>query len=112
MESEGISAFLSGGRYAPKGSAGFAGTRLQVSRQDEERASEILAQMEEVDDDAPEEDAPEAAHFYETAERAVEPDPEAHERRINPWLWKKILGLLWLAFVLAALVTAWLRFFG
>jgi hypothetical protein len=112
LENEGISAFLSGGRYAPKGSAGFAGTHLQVRRPDEERAREILSQMGEVDDDVPEEDTPEAEHFYETAERAVEPDPGAHERRMDPWLWKKILGLLWLVFVLAALVVAWMRFFG
>ena len=111
LENEGISAFLSGERGARR-SGGFAEAHLQVRRPDEERARDILAQMKEVDDDIPEEDTPEAEHFYETAERAVEPDPGAHERRINPWLWKRILGFLWLAFVLAALVMAWLRFFG
>ena len=111
LENEGISAFISGERGARRG-GGFAEVHLQVRRPDEERAREILAQMEEVDDDAPEEDTPEAEHFYETAERAVEPDPGAHERRIDPWLWKRILGFLWLVFVLAALVIAWLRFFG
>jgi hypothetical protein len=112
LESEGISVFLSGERDVRKGGAGFAEARLQVRRQDEERAREILEQMDEADDDAPEEDTPEAEQFYETAERAVEPDPGVYERRINPWLWKKILGFLWLAFVLAALAIAWLRFFG
>ncbi|UCF80097.1 MAG: DUF2007 domain-containing protein [Acidobacteriota bacterium] len=112
LESEGISVFLSGERDVRKGGAGFAEARLQVCRQDEERAREILSQAEEVDEDVPEEDTPEAEHFYETAERAVEPDPGVYDRRIDPWLWKKILGLLWLVFVLAALAMALLRFFG